>query len=321
MTQRNTSILDLKYLTSRDEEENWIILKDLLRRQARKIETEDIIIRLNEIYAPLKSKIEFKPIKGEPQEEDGVYKFKIKDQSNRNKIWIANINIQNMIAHELGQFTIPGSEQRYFAPDLVIENKGEEKNLRTILNSQSTFDYCRQSIIKRQQRYQMINLQQLYISHHSEVILLRVTKGEVKVSINSKTYKNGENSRFQTTFVCDRVQKSTNVARLGAHVYHQYIGWDPKTEILRMETHHIDGQNTNDSVLLNGNLILLPQKFHRRNIHNLHGGIDYEVAFSYSLNYFFSIFDLLSTLLYMLSVEPKTPSDIALPITLIEEAS
>lgn len=321
MTQRNTSILDLKYLTSRDEEENWIILKDLLRRQARKIETEDIIIRLNEIYDPLKSKIEFKPIKGEPQEEDGVYKFKIKDQSNRNKTWTANINIQNMIAHELGQFTIPGSEQRYFAPDLVIENKGEEKNLRTMLNSKSTFDYCRQSITKGQQRYQMINLQQLYISHHSEVILLRVTKGEVKVSINSKTYKNGKNSRFQTTFVCDRVQKSTNVARLGAHVYHQYIGWDPKTEILRMETHHIDGQNTNDSVLLNGNLILLPQKFHIRNVHNLRDDIDYEDILSYSATCFFTIFDLLSILLYMLSVEPKTPSDIALRVPSVEDAA
>lgn len=320
MTARSTSILELNSLTSRDEEENWKILKELLRKQASKIDTEDIIDRLNDIYDPLISKVTFKPIEGKLQPEEGVYKFEIKDHLNNKKIWSTTINIKSMIPHKLGHFSLPGSNQRYFVPDLIIESKGEEKNLRTILNSKSTFDYCRKPITKRQQQYQMINLQQLYISQHSEMVLLRVTRGEVKVSVNAKTYKNGINSRFQTTFTCDNVQKSTNVARLGSHVYHQYIGWDPKTT-LKMETHHIDGQHSNDSILVNSNLILLPQKFHIRNVHNLRDDIDYEDILSYSATCFFTIFDLLSILLYMLSVEPKTPSDIALRVPSVEDAA
>lgn len=321
MTKRKAAILELKCLTSRDEEENWNVLKELLSRQAKKIETENIKERLNTIYDPNKSKVDFKTIEGKLTPEEGVYKFEIKDQLNSKKIWSTTVNIKSMIPHELGQFILPGSSQRYFIPDLTIEFKGEEKSLRTILNSQSTFDYCRKPIIKSQQQYQMINLQQIYISHHCQMVMLRVTRGEIKVSIIAKTYKNGTNSRFQTTFTSDKVQKSTNVARLGAHVYHQYIGWNPEVDSLKMETHHIDGQNSNDAILNSSNLILLPQKFHRLNVHNLHDIIDCDVLFTYSPSGFFSIYDLLSILLYMINVEPKTPNDMAMSTILVEEVA
>lgn len=309
---------DISFLSnfiSRDEEDNWNILRKTLRKQSKKIETDDIIARLDEIYNPTISIVNLNPIEGKLFNQVGDYIFTIKDQHDKKRVWYAKVNINDMIPHQLGQFTIFGNEQRYFIPSLnLIDSKGTQKVIRTILNSKSTYDYCRKPITRGNVVNKMVNLQQIYVSSHCEIVFLRIIRGDIKVSFNAKTYKDGPNSRFQVTFSSDKVQKSTNVGRLGAHVFHQYIGWDPLEDDFTMQAHHIDGQNTNDSILINSNLILLPPKFHLQNIHFRREVMNWQECNSYRVTSGISIYDLQSVLIYMLGIKYKDPHVIVLPI-------
>lgn len=307
---------------SRDEEDNWNLLRKKLREQSNKIETYEIIARLDEIYTPNISLVNSNPVEGKLFNQEGDYTFTIKDQHDKKRIWYAKVNINHMIPHQLGQFTVSGSDQRYFIPSLnIVDNKGVRKVIRTILNSKSTYDYCRKPITRGNVVKKMVNLQQIYVSNHCEIVFLRMIKGNIKVSFNAKTYKNGPNSRFQATFSSDKIQKSTNVSRLGAHVYHQYIGWNPAEEDFTMQTHHIDGQNTNDSILINSNLILLPPKFHMQNIHLRRDAIDWPESNSYQSTSGISIYDLQSILIYMLGTKYKNLHVATLPVSPDDEVA